>query len=381
MHPRRRNPSSRFGWLAVVAPLLVVWRSGMVYAESADKAVSPRTGKEIYRAACAACHGPDGRGAPRSSVGFDQPLPDFTDCRFAAREPEVDWMAIVHHGGPARGFSEIMPAFGEALTSEQIQEVARYLRSFCRDASWPRGELNLPRPLVTEKAFPEDEVVITTSIPAEGEPALGQEIVYEKRFGPRNQLEVKVPFGFQHPAGGSWSGGVGDLALAWKRALFHSFASGSIFSVSGEARLPTGDKRRDFGAGVTVFETFATYGQILPRDSFAQFQGGFELPTHTDDALRAAFWRGVFGKTFTQGGGFGRAWSPMVELLADRDLVRGAPVNWDLLPQLHVTLSKRQHIMANFGVRFPLNNAGARTTEILFYLLWDWFDGGLNEGW
>jgi hypothetical protein len=71
----------------------------------------------------------------------------------------------------------------------------------------------------------------------------------------------------------------------------------------------------------------------------------------------------------------------MVELLADRELVRGERINWDLLPQVHVTLSKRQHIMANFGVRFPLTNAGARTTEIMFYLLWDWFDGGLREGW
>jgi mono/diheme cytochrome c family protein len=380
MQLSRRRTSALFAWLAVAVPLSFVWRHGVVFAESNNPAPL-KTGQEIYRAACVSCHGADGRGAPRASVGFEQRLPDFTDCRFASREPDVDWMAIIHGGGPARGFSEIMPAFTEALSAEQIREVARYLRSFCKDRAWPRGELNLPRPLVTEKAFPEDEVVLTTTLPAEGAPAVGQEILYEKRFGARNQLEVKVPFQFERPAGRSWTGGVGDMALAWKRALLHSIDSGSIFSVSGEARLPTGDKRRGFGKGVTVLETFATYGQLLPRESFAQFQGGVELPTHTDDAPRAAFWRGVFGRTFTQGGGFGRAWSPMVELLADRELVRGERINWDLVPQLHVTLSKRQHIMANFGVRFPLNNAGARTTEIMFYLLWDWFDGGLREGW
>lgn len=380
MHPQRRRTDVLSAWVAVAIPLTLVWRTGIVFADT-QRSVSLKTGKEIYQAACASCHGADGRGAPRSSVGFDQPLPDFTDCRFAAREPDTDWMAIVHGGGPARGFSEIMPSFSEALSAEQIREAARYLRSFCKDPAWPRGELNLPRPLVTEKAFPEDEVVLTTSIPAEGDPAVGQEILYEKRFGARNQLEVKVPFQFARPAGRVWTGGVGDIALAWKRVVAHSIGSGSIFSLSGEAKLPTGDQRRGFGNGVTVFEAFATYGQILPRDSFTQFQGGFELPTRTDDAPRAAFWRGVFGKTFTQGGGFGRAWSPMVELLADRDFMRGGKVNWDLLPQLHVTLSKRQHIMANFGVRFPLTSAGTRTTEVMFYLLWDWFDGGLREGW
>lgn len=70
------------------------------------------TGKELYQAACAACHGNDGRGAPQTQVGFDTPLPDFTDCQFASREPDPDWVTVVHEGGPVRGFAEIMPAFG-----------------------------------------------------------------------------------------------------------------------------------------------------------------------------------------------------------------------------------------------------------------------------
>ena len=46
----------------------------------------PECGRELYRMSCAACHGPDGRGAPVSMVGFDTPLPDFTDCNFSTRE-------------------------------------------------------------------------------------------------------------------------------------------------------------------------------------------------------------------------------------------------------------------------------------------------------
>ena len=350
-------------------------------AQTADSGeLQLNTGKEIYLAACVGCHAPDGKGMPRTTVGFETPLPDFTVCNQTSREPNSDWKAIIHNGGPARGFSEIMPSFTEALKPNQIEEVVQYMRGFCRDR-WPRGELNLPRAMVTDKAFPEDEAVITTTINAKGAPAVTNEVVYERRFGIGNQIELAVPFRFEHQNTGSWLGGVGDITLGYKRLLFHNLKSGSIVSVSGEAVLPTGDKARGLGSGVTIFETFATYGQILPANSFFQFQGGVELPTHTDDAAKAVFWRSVLGKSFTQGMGFGRLWSPMVELLADRELLSGDRTNWDLLPQIQVTLSKRQHIRANIGVRFPVNNTNSRSTQVMFYLLWDWFDGGLREGW
>ena len=37
------------------------------------------TGREIWESACATCHGADGKGAVRTSVGFTARLPDFTD--------------------------------------------------------------------------------------------------------------------------------------------------------------------------------------------------------------------------------------------------------------------------------------------------------------
>ncbi|MCX6627900.1 MAG: cytochrome c [Candidatus Solibacter sp.] len=112
------------------------------------------SGKDIFRAACVACHGTNGRGAVDATRGFEPPptFPDFTACNATTREPNRDWSAIIHNGGQARGFSEIMPSFREALTSDQIEKVIGHVRGFCREPSWPRGELNLPRALVTEKA-------------------------------------------------------------------------------------------------------------------------------------------------------------------------------------------------------------------------------------
>jgi hypothetical protein len=67
--------------------------------------------------------------------------------------------------------------------------------------------------------------------------------------------------------------------------------------------------------------------------------------------------------------------------LGARELVAGEQTQWDILPQMQVTLSRRQHVMMNIGVRLPLTDAGSRDTQLLFYLLWDWFDGGFFSGW
>jgi mono/diheme cytochrome c family protein len=344
---------------------------------------SARSGKEIFSRGCITCHGPDGKGMPQTTLGFEPPptFPDFTDCVATAREADDFWKPIVSNGGPARGFSEIMPSFVEFLTSDQIDAAIQYLRSFCREPAWPRGELNLPRALVAEKAFLEDEAVITTGIKAKGESGTEHKITYEKRFGVRNQIEASLPFGFQPLDGGSWHGGIGDIALGYKRLLVASLKTGSILSIQGEVILPTGNDAEGFGKGVTIFETFASYGQLLPKSSFFQFQSGIELPKDTDIANRAVYWRAMFGKSLYQGKGLGRIWSPMVELLADRELATGEKINWDLVPQFQVTLNRRQHIRANAGIKIPVNDYGSRPIQVMFYLLWDWFDGGLRDGW
>jgi mono/diheme cytochrome c family protein len=337
------------------------------------------TGKQVWDAACVSCHGIDGKGAARTSVGFTTRLPDFTDCAFATKEPDSDWSATIHNGGPARGFSRIMPAFGEALTDDQIDKLIGYMRGFCDNKAWPQGDLNLPRALVTEKAFPENETVITTAFNVHGAPEVGNDIVFEHRIGPAGQFEATIPYTFVHDTG--WQGGIGDITVGYKHMLFHSMRTGSIFSVLGEITAPTGDKFVGTGGGTTIFETSAAYGQILPWDSFLQFHGGVELPAHTDILPKAWYARTALGKSFTTGRGLGRSWSPMMEFIADRDIEPGAKTNWDLIPQLQIPLSKRMHILGSIGVRVPANNTAGRPTQLMFYLLWDFADGSLRQGW
>ncbi len=373
-------------WSTTAAALLFV--AAFVSVQSAPQAAQVqkgtvntegKSGAQLFNDNCAACHGLDGKGKDASVLGFDVPTPDFSDCQFAPREPSADWVTVAHEGGPARGFSTRMPAFGGALSEDDLYKIVGHIKTFCSDRSWPAGELNFPKALFTEKAFPEDEWVWTTTL-GRGPSRATTEFVYEKRFGPMNMVEIKAPFALSR-AGGRWSGGAGDITLGFKRAFAHSLERGAIAALAGEIILPTGDASDGLSKGTPVFESFFSFGKVLPSDSFFQFQGGIELPFDTEKAGREAFWRGAIGRTWTQHGPFGRAWSPMVEVLAARELESGATTHWDLVPQVQVTLNTRQHVRFNVGWRTPLNDRAHRRSSLVFYFLWDWFDGGLRDGW
>src|SRR5204862_3944905 len=135
-------------YVRLVIRHVVLWllpASALLFAQAGNQsALRLDTGEHIYKSACVACHGPDGRGTPKSIAGFEPPdtFPDFTRCDQTTAEPDSSWKAIITHGGHYRGFSQIMPSFSEALSEKQIDQVIRYLRGFCKNPHWPRGELN-----------------------------------------------------------------------------------------------------------------------------------------------------------------------------------------------------------------------------------------------
>lgn len=340
---------------------------------------------ELYQASCANCHGADGRAPDRALLGFEEEVPDFTDCDFAAREPDGDWIAIAHEGGPVRGFSQMMPAFRGALTVDQLGRVMAHIRTLCTDPSWPRGELNLPRAMSTEKAYPEDEWVIESGIALEGDGEVGNAFVYEQRFGARSQFEVVIPFGWREipgatdPLARDWVGGLSDIVLGVKHAAYHSSESGAIAALGAEIVLPTGDETKGLGAAGSKLEFFTSLGKILPSEGFVQAQAGVELPLYSGPD-NEVFGKIVVGRGFTQGA-WGRSWTPMLEFVAKRDLEGGAATVVDAIPQMQISLNTRQHVLANIGLLVPTTETAGRSMRLMVYVLLDWFDGGFFEGW
>jgi mono/diheme cytochrome c family protein len=378
-------------WRARLAfVVLVVVSSAAPVAGAAE--AGPRGGAEVWEAACAACHGADGAGQPRAVLGFDVPVPDLRDCTFATSEPTADWFAVVHEGGRVRGLDRMMPAYGGAVSDEEIARVVEYARGFCRDLpEWPLGDLNLPRALFTEKAFPENEVVLTSTIGLRGPGSVMSELIYEKRLGARSMIELAVPFGvlnLDDASGGvsgmapvGWTAGIGDLGAAFKHALVHSMRTGSILSFGLDVSVPTGRADRGLGTGVTVLGPFLAYGQLLPAGGFVQAHAGADLPVDFDTANPEIFWRALVGWSLVPSR-FGRMYSPMLEVLGARELrASDAAVIWDLAPQMQVTLNRRKHIRVNVGALVPVNRTEGRHVQLGTYLLWDFYEGSPLKGW
>jgi hypothetical protein len=145
--------------------------------------------------------------------------------------------------------------------------------------------------------------------------------------------------------------------------------------------LPTGNKRRGFGAGSAQFEPFAAFDQLFQENTFLQFEAGADLPFNASVAPRSMFWRSTVGQALAPDHMLGRLFSPMVEVLATKDFKPGASTDWDVLPEMQITISRRQHVRTGFGVREPFTNTNGRTPQVLFYLLWDRADGKLWGGW
>jgi mono/diheme cytochrome c family protein len=349
---------------------------------------SLRSGKDVYSAACASCHGIRGAGADATLLGFEPSPPDFTDCKFTSRETSSDWVGIAWGGGPMKGFSRMMPAFGEALSREQLEAVVAHVKEFCPDKQWPPGEFNLPKSFHTGKAFPEDEVAWSVSSTFDSPVSAKAKFVVARRISDRHQLEASIPLEVKQVSSQSadgqtslnWGGGAGDIAVAWKSVLWFSRRTGSIASVTLDVLFPTGDEKDEVGDGILAFEPAVAIGQIIPRVGFIQLQGGAELSTNPSRRKHGLFWRGAIGRTF-RSGGFGRAFSPMLEILGAKVLDATAKVEWEVVPQFQIALSQRQHIRLGTGLLIPLTEFKQKPMKLMFYLVWDWYDGGFTEGW
>jgi hypothetical protein len=101
--------------------------------------------------------------------------------------------------------------------------------------------------------------------------------------------------------------------------ILRSAAVHGDVTIGGELKLPTGDEAKGFGDGSSVLEGFALWGKLLRDDSFVQLQGAAEFPR--DAALENEISiRAAYGRTWTVDKPFGRARTPMIEVLGAKPL-------------------------------------------------------------
>jgi cytochrome c oxidase cbb3-type subunit 3 len=84
-----------------------------------------KRGEAVFKANCLLCHGVKGDGKGRASVLFNPPPANLT---VSDKNDEYKKM-IITLGGAAMGRSEVMPVWGEQLSSQEIDDVVKYLRT------------------------------------------------------------------------------------------------------------------------------------------------------------------------------------------------------------------------------------------------------------
>ena len=229
------------------------------------------TGEQIFRAACATCHGVDGTGSPAERGRLRAAAAQRPRLSRFHRLPDQHRGAARRLGG--RGHTRRTRFARSTATCRRSATRCRATRcrvgaghcGFCTDPAWPRGDLNLPRAFFTEKAFPENETVWTTGVTGSGARAVHQRTrLRAPHRGARPVRSARCPLDFQQTApAGSWSRGLGDVELAVRRTFYASYERGSIFAAGAAVTLPTGKEERGLGNGFTVYEPFAMWGQML----------------------------------------------------------------------------------------------------------------------
>ena len=245
-----------------------------------------------------------------------------------------------------------MPAFGEAATPQQIRAVVSYARSLCGETGWPPGELNLPRAFLVEKAYPENEVVLTSH-------GREQQAIYERRVGKRWQLEAAlrtVLDSLDQPFGGS--------TAAAKYNAWYDAERRALASVGLEATPPLGRADR------WEIEPFFAFGWA-PGDVVV-IQGQVVASLEEGEGLTAWSYRVGAGRQI------GRV-VPMLEL--EWAVPVGSDRTLSFYPQCWVQLSRLGHVAASLGAELPAVGLEPRHPRLIAFVLWDYGDAPLFRGW
>lgn len=332
-------------------------------------------GAVIFASNCTTCHGADGQPDPESALveSLGVVPANFSDALFNSREPAADWKIVVTHGGPALGFSEKMPAFGQSLSGEDIDSVLAYIKTLGGEHDFPDGDLNLFLPIRTKKAFPEDEWVWKQRYTGrEGDNQWKNTLEYEFRIGQRFQGILEVT----HEVEGSHSE-FGHFEPGFKYVLRHDQQRGCIFTLGGNLGIPLNS-----GAD-WEFLPYLAWGKILADQWTLQSSARLKLSLEDSDSSSAEF-AAIMHWVHTP---WPRSVFPALEVVAEVPFERGMgperedAVQWSLLPQARIGLSKRGHVALNAGLELPLNERDRYDWRAYIYLIWDFADGGFFEGW
>jgi len=258
-----------------------------------------------------------------------------------------------------------MPAFGDVLAGDQVGEFVRLLRGFCREQGWPSGNLNLPRPIFTEKAFPENELIIlpVASHDKNRPNAFTISTIYERRIGKRAQIEAVLPIERVCVSTlDAAEAGLGDVEIGLKYALTPR-SPRYLLSAGFDVAFPTGAEGRLLGDFSAVFEPYLAFGTIV-AGNYVQGQFKLELPSSSSFRTRETIYNAYVGRDTSV---FPNTWTLGIELNGENKEL------W-VTPQIRKGLTRTGALGGAFGVRVPLTERDEHGVAFVGYLLWEYLE-------
>ena len=88
--------------------------------------------KENYQTYCRKCHGESGKGDGPGAAMLNPKPRDFADCANMQKHSDDEMFKVISEGGDAAGMSADMQPWGGTLSDQEIHDLMKFVRSFCK---------------------------------------------------------------------------------------------------------------------------------------------------------------------------------------------------------------------------------------------------------
>jgi mono/diheme cytochrome c family protein len=122
-----RRVTVMIGSLVFAGSLMVSWTAPVRADEPAAG-----TAKENYERYCQKCHGEQGKGDGPGAAMLNPKPRDYTDCKVMQNKKDDELIKVITDGGEANGMSADMQPWGGTLSAEEIKQLVKYVRGFCK---------------------------------------------------------------------------------------------------------------------------------------------------------------------------------------------------------------------------------------------------------
>ncbi len=88
--------------------------------------------RENYMSYCTKCHGEQGKGDGPGAAMLNPKPRDYTDCKTMQKKPDEELFKVINEGGEAAGMSADMQPWGGTLSDQEIHDLVKFIRGFCK---------------------------------------------------------------------------------------------------------------------------------------------------------------------------------------------------------------------------------------------------------